>query len=61
MSLLHLQLYSEDPLVEKSEINKKNQELIAMLTEEHSRYLVNPSIKVPAPTFVGNEADLEKR
>jgi len=56
-----MQLYSEDPLAEKTEINKKNQELIAMLTEEHSRYLVNPSIKVPAPTFVGNEADSEKR
>merc|ERR1719228_502834 len=56
-----MQLYSEDPLSEKSEISKKNQELIAMLTEEHSRYLVNPSIKVPPPTFVGNEADSEKR
>ena len=46
------QMYSEDPLAQPSEISQKNKELIAMLTEEHGRYLVNPSIKIPAPTFV---------
>jgi len=47
-----MQMYSEDPLAQPSEISQKNKELIAMLTEEHGRYLVNPSIKIPAPTFV---------
>jgi len=48
-----LQMYSEDPTAKPSEISMKNKELIAMLTEEHSHYLVNPSITIPAPTFVG--------
>ena len=46
-------MYAEDPTAKPTEISLKNKELIAMLTEEHSQYLVNPSITIPAPTFVG--------
>merc|ERR1712136_613281 len=54
-----MQMYSEDPLAQPSEVSQKNKELIAMLTEEHSRYLVNPSIKIPAPTFVDSGSSTE--
>ena len=52
-NVVGLQMYAEDPTAKPTEISLKNKELIAMLTEEHSQYLVNPSITIPAPTFVG--------
>lgn len=57
-----IQMYSEDAAVKTSEISTKNKELIAMLTEEHSRYLVNPSIHPSkAPEFVAGPGDSSSR
>lgn len=56
-----LKMYSEDAAAQTSEITTKNKELIAMLTEEHSRYLVNPSIKIQAPEFVAGPGDGSSR
>jgi len=56
-----IQMYTEDAAAQTSEITTKNKELIAMLTEEHSRYLVNPSIKMKAPEFVSGGSDSSLR